>query len=78
MHVCINDASRLAYSEILPDEKKESAIGFLGRAVAWLAGQGITVEQVLTDNGSAYRSKAFRAAVAAAVPSISAPVLTRR
>jgi transposase-like protein len=66
LHICIDDASRLAYSEILPDEKKESAIGFLGRALAWLAGQGVTVERVMTDNGSAYRSKAFRAAVAAA------------
>ena len=66
LHVCIDDASRLAYSEILPDEKKESAIGFLDRALAWLAGQGISVERVMTDNGSAYRSKAFRAAVTAA------------
>ena len=66
LHVCIDDASRLAYSEILPDEKKESAIGFLGRALAWLGGQGISVERIMTDNGSAYRSKAFRAAVTAA------------
>jgi transposase InsO family protein len=66
LHVCIDDASRLAYSEILPDEKKESAISFLGRALAWLAGQGVSVERVMTDNGSAYRSTAFRAAVAAA------------
>ena len=66
LHVCIDDASRLAYSEILPDEKKESAIGFLGRALVWLGRQGISVERVMTDNGSAYRSKAFRAAVTAA------------
>ena len=66
LHVCIDDASRLAYSEILPDEKKESAIGFLDRALAWLADQRISVERVMTDNGSAYRSKAFRAAVTAA------------
>ena len=66
LHVCIDDASRLAYSEILPDEKKESAIGFLGRALTWLAGQGISVERIMTDNGSAYRSNAFRAAVTAA------------
>ena len=57
LHVCIDDASRLAYSEILPDEKKESAIGFLDRALAWLGSQGISVERVMTDNGSAYRSK---------------------
>lgn len=66
LHVCIDDASRLAYSEILPDEKKESAVGFLDRALAWLGSQGISVERVMTDNGSAYRSKAFRAAVIAA------------
>ena len=66
LHVCIDDASRMAYSEILPDEKKESAIAFLGRALAWLAGHGVSVQRVMTDNGSAYRSKAFRAAVAAA------------
>ena len=57
MHVCIDDASRLAYSEILPDEKKESAVGFLGRALAWLAGQGISVERVMTDNGSPTEAK---------------------
>jgi transposase InsO family protein len=66
LHVCIDDASRLAYSEILPDEKKESEVGFLGRALAWLGSQGISVERVMTDNGSAYRTKAFRAAVTAA------------
>ena len=66
LHVCIDDASRLAYSEILPDEKKESAVGFLDRALAWLAGHGVTVERVMTDNGSAYRSKAFGDALAAA------------
>ena len=66
LHVCIDDASRLAYSEVLADEKKESAIGFLDRALAFLAGHGITVERVMTDNGSAYRSQAFRNAVASA------------
>jgi len=58
LHVCVDDASRLAYSEILPDEKKESAICFLGRALAWFSGHGVTVERVMTDNGSAYCSKA--------------------
>jgi transposase InsO family protein len=53
-------------ARILPDEKKDSAIGFLDRALAWLGGQGISVERVMTDNGSAYRSKAFRPAVTAA------------
>ena len=66
VHVCIDDASRLAYSEVLPDERKESAVGFLERALDWFAGHGVTVERVMTDNGSAYRSQAFRAAVATA------------
>jgi len=60
LHVCIDDASRLAYTEILPDEKKESAIVFLDRALAWFARHGVTVERLMTDNGSAYRSHAFR------------------
>lgn len=62
LHVCIDDASRLAYTEILPDEKKESAIAFLGRAVSWFNALGVTVERLMTDNDSAYRSHAFRAA----------------
>ena len=66
LHVCIDDASRLGYSEILPDERKESALGFLERALGWLAQQGVTVERVMTDNGSAYRSRDFGAALAAA------------
>jgi transposase InsO family protein len=57
VHVCIDDASRLAYSEVLPDERKDSAVPFLERAVGWFARQGITVERVMTDNGSAYRSR---------------------
>jgi len=60
LHVCIDDASRLAYTELLPDEKKESAIAFLDRALAWFKRLGVTVERVMTDNGSAYRSHAFR------------------
>jgi transposase InsO family protein len=66
LHVCIDDASRLAYTEILPDEKKESAVAFLERALAWFAWLGIVVEPVMTDNGSAYRSRAFRTACAKA------------
>ena len=60
LHICVDDASRLAYSEILPDERKESAVAFLERALAWFTGLGVTVERVMTDNGSAYRSHAFR------------------
>jgi len=64
LHVCIDDASRLAYTELLVDEKKESAIAFLDRALAWFASLGVGVERVMTDNGSAYRSHAFRARLA--------------
>ncbi|MBZ0138907.1 MAG: IS481 family transposase, partial [Pseudorhodoplanes sp.] len=60
VHVCIDDASRLAYTEILPDEKKASACAFLTRALAFFQSHGVTVERVMTDNGSAYRSHDFR------------------
>jgi transposase InsO family protein len=60
VHVCIDDASRLAFSQILANEKKESAVAFLKAAVAYYQSLGITVARVMTDNGSCYRSKAFR------------------
>ena len=56
VHVAIDDATRLAYAEVLGDEKASTAIGFLGRALEFYARHGITVERVMTDNGSAYRS----------------------
>jgi len=56
VHIAIDDATRLAYVEVLSDEKATTAIGFLTRAVAHYASYGITVEQLITDNGSAYRS----------------------
>ena len=56
VHVCVDDATRLAYVEVLPDEKGATAAGFLRRAVAWLASMGVTVERVLSDNGACYRS----------------------
>jgi transposase InsO family protein len=56
VHVAIDDATRLAYAEVLPDESAATAIGFLRRALAHFASYGITVERVLTDNGSPYRS----------------------
>jgi transposase InsO family protein len=56
VHVCIDDATRLAYAEVLDDEKASTAVGFLRRALAFYTSHGITVEQLLTDNGSAYRS----------------------
>jgi transposase InsO family protein len=56
VHVCVDDYSRLAYAEVLPDEKATTAIGFLRRATAFYRRRGITIQRVLTDNGSAYVS----------------------
>lgn len=56
VHVAIDDHSRLAYAEVLPDETGPTTAGFLRRAVAWYAAQGIVVQRLLTDNGGAYRS----------------------
>jgi transposase InsO family protein len=60
VHVCIDDASRLAFSQILPNEKADSAIAFLRAALAYYASLGITVARVMTDNGSCYKAFAFR------------------
>jgi len=60
VHVAIDGATRMAYVEVLADEKKETCCGFLERAVAWFAARGIAVERILTDNGSAYRSHRHR------------------
>ena len=59
VHVCIDDASRIAFSRIMKDERKESAIAFLKAAITYYASLGVKVERVMTDNGSCYRSKAF-------------------
>jgi len=59
LHTAIDAHSRLAYSEILADERKETAADFWARANAWFTDCGITVQNVLTDNGSCYRSHAF-------------------
>jgi transposase InsO family protein len=56
VHVAVDDYSRLAYAEVLTDEKATTAIGFLRRALAFFARHGIRVERILTDNGSAYLS----------------------
>jgi transposase InsO family protein len=56
VHIAIDDATRLAYAEVLHDERATSAIAFLGRALAFYARHGVVVERVMTDNGSAYRS----------------------
>jgi transposase InsO family protein len=60
VHVCIDDASRIAFSQVMPDEKKESAIAFLKAALAYYHSLGIQVARVMTDNGSCYRSFDFR------------------
>jgi transposase InsO family protein len=60
VHISIDDASRVAFSQILPDEKKASAVTFLKAAIAYYASLGVRVARVMTDNGSCYRSKAFR------------------
>lgn len=65
VHVAIDDATRLAYVEVLVDEQQGTAIGFLSRAVAWFNGQGVECRQVMSDNGSAYISKAFAKACSA-------------
>jgi transposase InsO family protein len=56
VHVCIDDATRLAYVEVLADERAITAVAFLRRAVKHFASYGITVERLITDNGNAYRS----------------------
>jgi transposase InsO family protein len=63
LHVAIDDASRLAYVELLPSLGREDATGFLNRALDWYARLGARVERVMTDNGSAYRSKLFASAL---------------
>ena len=65
VHVCVDDATRLAYVEVLADERAATAVGFLERAVAWLAERGVAVRQVMTDNGPAYRSRPWAAWCAA-------------
>ena len=64
VHVCVDDASRVAYVEVLPTLHHADAVGFLERATAWFAAHGVQAERVMTDNGSAYRSHAFRATCA--------------
>ena len=66
LHVAIDDASRLAYTDILPGLTGEDASGFLERALAWYARLGVKVERVMTDNGSAYVSRRFAQTLKAA------------
>jgi transposase InsO family protein len=64
IHAAVDDRSRLAYAEILADERKETASAFMARAIGFFADRGIAVERVLTDNGACYRSLVFAAALA--------------
>jgi transposase InsO family protein len=64
VHVCIDDASRIAFSRVMKDERKASAVAFLKAAGAYYA-LGVTIERVMTDNGSCYRSRAFARACGA-------------
>jgi transposase InsO family protein len=65
LHTVVDDHSRVAYVEICADEKAITAIGVLHRAIEWFAERGVTIERVLSDNGSAYKSYAWRDACAA-------------
>ena len=60
LHVCIDDHSRIAFSQIMPDEKKESATAFLRAALAYYQSLGVAVSRVMTDNGACYKAFAFR------------------
>ncbi len=62
VHVAIDDATRLAYVEVLPDEKRATTTGFLVRALRWFRSLGVRIERVMSDNGSPYVSKLFRKA----------------
>jgi transposase InsO family protein len=60
MHIAIDDTSRVAHAQVLPDEEADSAAAFLRAAVAYYAGLSVTIREVLTDNGGCYRSQLFR------------------
>jgi len=65
LHVAVDDSSRVAYAELLPDETAASAVAFLAHAVAWLAGLGVHVERVMTDNAFCYTQRQYAEAIAA-------------
>jgi transposase InsO family protein len=66
VHVCIDDASRIAFTMIMPDETADSAVAFLKAAIAYYASLGVKVQRVMTDNGPCYKAFAFRDACKAA------------
>jgi transposase-like protein len=73
VHVAIDDCSRVAYLEVHPDEQAQTVAGFARRALGFYAGLGISVERLMTDNGSGYRSRAFAEVLVAAGCSTSGP-----
>jgi transposase InsO family protein len=64
VHIAIDDTSRVAYVEVLADEKGPSCVAFLERAIAWFADHGVRVQRIMTDNGTAYRSQTHAGAIA--------------
>jgi len=75
-HAAIDDATRLAYGEVPPSERKEDVVAFLKRVVAFFERQGVKISQLITDNGSAYRSKLLRRTLEAlGIRHIFAPAL---
>jgi transposase InsO family protein len=64
LHVCIDDATRVAYAEVLPDERGVSAMAFVQRAIAWFEQRDVHVQAVMTDNGGCYVSKLFKRTLA--------------
>jgi transposase InsO family protein len=66
VHVAVDDYSRAAYVEVLPDQTGRTTTAFLRRTIQWFARRGVHVQRVLTDNGSAYRSHTFQQAAARA------------
>jgi transposase InsO family protein len=67
LHVALDDATRLVYAELLPNERGRTAARFLVRALRWFRSQGVVVRRLLTDNGAAYRSRVFRRTVRRAI-----------
>jgi hypothetical protein len=65
VHVCVDDATRLAYMEVLPSDGKEASSSFLQRANSWYERLGVTVKRVMTDNGPGYKSRLFAQACVA-------------
>lgn len=78
LHLAVDDHSRLAYTEVLTDERKDNTTGFLRRALVWFAEHGVTTRRVMTDNGMAYRSKPFAQALHSEASATSSPSPTPR